>query len=166
MAEANTSVGDVQPALRRVMGPKLLLLFIIGDILGTGIYALVGQVAEEVFALITYVSLGTGSDVVAELGGTTALLLLAVFSLVNVAVLVLRKNKVDAKHFKAPPGLPIVGAIACLYLVLPFSGRATIQYELAGMLLLLGLILYGVTVLLNRRLGVKQTTLDPSKFDG
>jgi basic amino acid/polyamine antiporter, APA family len=48
MAEANTSVGDVQPALRRVMGPKLLLLFIIGDILGTGIYALVGQVAEEV----------------------------------------------------------------------------------------------------------------------
>ena len=118
------------------------------------------------FALITYVSLGTGSDVVAALGGTTALLLLAVFSLVNVAVLVLRKNTVDAKHFKAPPGLPIVGAIACLYLVLPFSGRATIQYELAGMLLLLGLILYGVTVLLNRRLGVKQTTLDPSKFDG
>jgi basic amino acid/polyamine antiporter, APA family len=110
--------------------------------------------------------LGTGSDVVAALGGTTALLLLAVFSLVNVAVLVLRKNKVEAKHFKAPPGLPIVGAIACLYLVLPFSGRATIQYELAGMLLLLGLILYGVTVLLNRRLGVKQTTLDPSKFDG
>ena len=48
MAEANTSAGDVQPALRRVMGPKLLLLFIVGDILGTGIYALTGQVAEEV----------------------------------------------------------------------------------------------------------------------
>jgi len=36
------------PALRRVMGPKLLLLFIIGDILGTGIYALTGDVAAEV----------------------------------------------------------------------------------------------------------------------
>src|SRR5688500_12642992 len=34
--------------LRRVMGPKLLLLFIIGDILGTGVYALTGQVAAEV----------------------------------------------------------------------------------------------------------------------
>ncbi|HET9647929.1 MAG TPA: APC family permease, partial [Microlunatus sp.] len=37
-----------EPALRRVMGPKLLLLFIIGDILGTGIYALTGDVAAEV----------------------------------------------------------------------------------------------------------------------
>ena len=33
------------PDLLRVMGPKLLLLFIIGDILGTGVYALTGQVA-------------------------------------------------------------------------------------------------------------------------
>jgi len=37
-----------EPALRRVMGPKLLLLFIVGDILGTGVYALTGQVAAEV----------------------------------------------------------------------------------------------------------------------
>src|SRR6188472_2824059 len=38
-----------QPSeLKRVMGPKLLLLFVIGDILGTGIYALTGQVAAEV----------------------------------------------------------------------------------------------------------------------
>ena len=34
--------------LIRVMGPKLLLLFIVGDILGTGVYALTGQVAGEV----------------------------------------------------------------------------------------------------------------------
>jgi hypothetical protein len=37
-----------EPTLRRVMGPWLLLLFIIGDILGTGIYALTGQVAKQV----------------------------------------------------------------------------------------------------------------------
>src|SRR5215216_7590758 len=37
-----------QPELRRVMGPKLLLLFIVGDILGTGIYAVTGNVARQV----------------------------------------------------------------------------------------------------------------------
>ena len=37
-----------QPELKRVMGPWLLLLFIVGDILGTGIYALTGQVAKQV----------------------------------------------------------------------------------------------------------------------
>src|ERR1044072_5919123 len=39
---------ELEPALHRVMGPGLLLLFIIGDILGTGIYALTGQVAKHV----------------------------------------------------------------------------------------------------------------------
>ena len=38
----------IQPELKRVMGPWLLLLFIVGDILGTGIYALTGQVANQV----------------------------------------------------------------------------------------------------------------------
>lgn len=118
------------------------------------------------FGLITYVSLGSDSNVVEALGGTTSLLLLAVFTIVNVAVLVLRRDRVDADHFRAPPGLPVVGALVSLYLVLPFSGRDAIQYELAGLLLLLGLVLYGVTLLLNRRLGVQQQALDPAKLDG
>src|SRR5215217_1494967 len=41
-----------QPSLKRVMGPGLLLLFIVGDILGTGIYALTGQVAAEVGGVV------------------------------------------------------------------------------------------------------------------
>ncbi len=41
-----------QPELNRVMGPKLLLLFIIGDILGTGIYAVTGSVAKEVGGVV------------------------------------------------------------------------------------------------------------------
>ncbi len=50
MSEAVTGQGapDKQPELKRVMGPGLLLLFIVGDILGTGVYALVGDVAGEV----------------------------------------------------------------------------------------------------------------------
>ncbi len=37
-----------EPGLKRVMGRKLLLLFIVGDILGTGVYALTGEVAGQV----------------------------------------------------------------------------------------------------------------------
>ncbi|MGZ6777483.1 MAG: APC family permease [Mycobacterium sp.] len=39
---------DKPPELKRVMGPGLLLLFVVGDILGTGVYALTGDVAAEV----------------------------------------------------------------------------------------------------------------------
>src|SRR3954464_11600152 len=46
MSRADTI--DQQPELKRVMGPGLLLLFVVGDILGTGIYALTGDVAAEV----------------------------------------------------------------------------------------------------------------------
>jgi APA family basic amino acid/polyamine antiporter len=46
MSQAAATPG--QPELHRVMGPKLLLLFIVGDILGTGVYALTGTVAGEV----------------------------------------------------------------------------------------------------------------------
>jgi amino acid transporter len=45
---AETATVEEQPELRRVMGPGLLLLFVVGDILGTGVYALTGQVAGEV----------------------------------------------------------------------------------------------------------------------
>jgi amino acid transporter len=46
--ESQVDQNGPEPDLRRVMGPKLLLLFIVGDILGTGVYALTGQVAGEV----------------------------------------------------------------------------------------------------------------------
>ena len=39
--------GEEEGALKRVITPKLLLLFIVGDILGGGIYALVGEVGAE-----------------------------------------------------------------------------------------------------------------------
>ena len=54
MADTTTDEAraDGQPTLKRVMGPGLLLLFIVGDILGTGIYALTGQVAAEVGGVV------------------------------------------------------------------------------------------------------------------
>ena len=39
---------DDESPLRRTIGRKLLVLFIIGDILGAGIYALTGEVAGQV----------------------------------------------------------------------------------------------------------------------
>src|SRR5919112_4057165 len=57
MAESSSSTVTAdtplhQPELKRVMGPKLLLLFIVGDILGTGIYAVTGSVANEVGGVV------------------------------------------------------------------------------------------------------------------
>ena len=46
MQEPTDSQGA--PALRRAIGPKLLLFLVIGDMLGTGIYALTGDVAGTV----------------------------------------------------------------------------------------------------------------------
>ncbi len=50
--------------------------------------------------LLTYVSSDPKGSIVGLLGGTTALLLLAVFTVVNVSVLVLRRDKVEHKHFR------------------------------------------------------------------
>src|SRR5687767_493095 len=53
-ASTPSAVGGAaaEPSLHRVMGPWLLLLFIVGDILGTGIYALTGQVAKQVGGVV------------------------------------------------------------------------------------------------------------------
>jgi APA family basic amino acid/polyamine antiporter len=102
-------------------------------------------------ALSAYVSLDTEGSVVAVLGGTTSLLLLAVFAVVNATVLVLRRDHVEHKHFNAGPVLPVIGALSCIYLVLPWtSGRGMEQYEIAGVLLLLGIVLWGVTWIVGR----------------
>ena len=52
IAKEGRSTPAVEPSLHRVMGPWLLLLFIVGDILGTGIYALTGQVAKQVGGVV------------------------------------------------------------------------------------------------------------------
>ena len=99
------------------------------------------------FALIAFVG------EVPALGGTTALLLLCVFTIVNIAVLVLRKDAVDQPHFRTPTALPIVGAICCAFLAGPWTGRDTVQYQIAGALLIVGTLLWALTVLVNRREG-------------
>jgi APA family basic amino acid/polyamine antiporter len=86
---------------------------------------------------------------VAQLGGTTALLLLMVFTIVNIAVLVLRRDPVEHDHFRTPTPVAVLGALCCAYLVTPLSGRPSEQYAIAGVLLALGLVLWVINWALN-----------------
>ncbi|WP_448626242.1 APC family permease [Geodermatophilus sp. URMC 64] len=112
------------------------------------------------FGLITFVG------AVPALGGTTALLLLCVFTVVNVAVLVLRRDRVAEEHFRTPTVLPVVGALACGFLATPLSGRPAEQYRIAGILLGIGVVLWVVTVLVNRSRGRDAGHLDPARLSG
>lgn len=87
---------------------------------------------------------------VPALGGTTSLLLLCVFAIVNVAVLVLRNDPVGHGHFRTPLILPVLGAITCIFLAGPWSGRDTIQYVIAACLIGLGVVLWFATVRIMR----------------
>ncbi len=78
------------------------------------------------------------------LGDTTAFLLLCVFAVVNVAVLVLRKDRVEHEHFRTPTVLPVLGAITAIILASPLADRPADVYIRAGVLLLIGIGLWGL----------------------
>jgi APA family basic amino acid/polyamine antiporter len=81
---------------------------------------------------------------VEDLGDTTALLLLCVFAVVNVSVLVLRKETVDHHHYRTPSVLPVLGTITCVVLASPFVGREGTVYLTAAILLGIGVVLWFV----------------------
>ena len=78
------------------------------------------------------------------LADTTVLLLLCVFAIVNISVLVLRRDEVDHDHFRAPTVLPAIGAVACLVLASPLTGRDASVYLRAAILLAIGVALWAV----------------------
>ena len=117
-------------------------------------YIAIGFTTLLAFALITFVG------EVPALGGTTALLLLCVFTVVNVAVLVLRRDPVDHQHFRTPTILAILGAAFCAFLTGPWTGRDFVQYRVAGVLLAVGVVLWFVTVIINRSTGVRRAEPD------
>lgn len=132
------------------------------------------------FAVILYVTVFASSDAIAVLGGTTSLLLLAVFAIVNVAVLVLRRDgpsttravqragaetgnrssRQPRRHYRTPTPLPVIGCFASLYLVTPLSGRPGQQYLLAAILIVSGVVLSSATQLFNRRRGHRELPID------
>jgi amino acid transporter len=109
--------------------------------------------------LIVLVTFAAESEVIGALAGTTALLLLCVFTVVNVACLVLRRSDGHDRGFSAPSWTPYVGAVACAYLVGPWARDSDdyIQYRIAGLLLGLGVVLWAITWLTNRGVRAKST---------
>ena len=108
--------------------------------------------------LILYVTSDPKSNVVANLSGTTAFLLLCVFTVVNVACLVLRRKRdPNRKVFFTSPGqLPLVAALLCAFLAGPWVGRNIIQYQVAGGLMAIGVLLWLITWLINRKTNTGQ----------
>jgi amino acid transporter len=105
------------------------------------------------FAIIctTVIALALASwSGVRTLGGTTALLLLCVFAIVNLAVLLLRGRPVAHRHYRAPTFCPALGFLSCVYLASPLAGRESSQYVVAGALLLLGIALFILNAFLER----------------
>ncbi|MEU5685664.1 amino acid permease [Streptomyces venezuelae] len=84
------------------------------------------------------------------LGDTTAFLLLCVFAVVNVAVLVLRRDPVEHKHFRTPTALPVLGAVTALILASPLADRPAEVYIRAGVLIAIGVALWGVNKVVLR----------------
>lgn len=82
----------------------------------------------------------TGS--VADLASTTVVLLLLVFTFVNVSVLVLRRDAVEHAHFVTPSVVAVIGALASAGVLAFRVIDNPDQLVRAGLLLLLGIALW------------------------
>jgi basic amino acid/polyamine antiporter, APA family len=157
-AVANSALINMLMASRLVYGMsrERVLPAILGKVHPTRRtpYIAIGFTSLLAFGLITFVG------EVPALGGTTALLLLCVFTVVNIAVLVLRRDTVEHKHFKTPTIVAVLGAITCAFLAGPWTGRDPVQYKVAGVLLAIGIALWVVTVLVNRATGLSAEPID------
>ncbi len=83
------------------------------------------------------------------LASTTVVLLLLAFIMVNIAVLVLRRDTVERDHFHAPTVFPVLGILVCAGLL---TQQDLSTFLLAGALLVLGAVLYAINAFVKRQL--------------
>ncbi len=76
-----------------------------------------------------------------KLADTTVALLVVVFAIVNVTVLMLRRDEVEHDHFRVPWPLPVIGVGISIALLTQVAGDA---YARAGILIGLGLLLWAI----------------------
>lgn len=85
----------------------------------------------------------------AALASTTVVLLLLIFITVNIAVLKLKRERVDRDHFHAPVVFPLLGIAVSIGLLTQVEGTNFLR---AGGLLLVGLALWGANFLIKKRM--------------
>ena len=138
-AVTNSALINIMMASRLCYGManERILPRALGRVLPSRRTPVVGIVFVSVLA-IGLVSTGE----IAGLGDTTSFLLLCVFAVVNIAVLVLRRDRVAHDHFRAPTALPVLGAVTALVLAGPLSDRPANVYIRAGVLLAIGIGLW------------------------
>jgi amino acid transporter len=107
-------------------------------------------VAIAFTTLLAMVLVSTGD--LSTLADMTVLLLLTVFALVNISVLVLRRDAVDHDHYRAPTVLPVVGAVISIAVMFTKEGDVFLR---AGLLLLLGVVFWVINLVALRRQGAR-----------
>ena len=71
----------------------------------------------------------------------------------------------DGRPLQDADGLPVIGCLASLYLVTPLSGRPSQQYVLAGILVVIGIVLFFVTMAINRSSAFEDAGItDPTRL--
>ncbi len=94
-----------------------------------------------------------------SLADTTVALLTVVFAVVNVSVLVLRREPVEHEHFVVPSVIPVIGVVVSLALLTQVEAAT---YGRAAVLVGLGVVLWIVNWLILRREGRGAATAPPS----
>ena len=112
-------------------------------------------VAIAFTTLLAAILISTGD--LSDLADTTVLLLLFVFTIVNATVLVLRRDPVEHEHFTAPTALPVLGALVSVALIVDTATDGLEVFVRAGLLLLLGALLW----LVNRLVTGPVDEVDP-----
>jgi hypothetical protein len=77
-------------------------------------------------------------------------------------VLVLRRDQVEHAHFRAPSWTPWAGIVLCGFLATPLSGRSPREFLIAGILLVVGAVLWVINRLFVGRVEVDATRLGKS----
>jgi len=172
-AVANTALINMLMASRLVYGlakqdvlPRSLAKVLPGRRTPWAGIAFTTLLAPGLNAVVTFQS---ENSIVGALSGTTGLLLLVVFTIVNVACLVVRRDTTTQGRFRAPTPIPVIGAVACAFLVGPWARDPEdwIQYRIAAGLLAVGIVLWALTWLTNRGVRAKKTGFrDPDQLGG
>ena len=97
-------------------------------------------VAILVTTVLAIVLAATGE--LLDLASTVVLLLLFVFLSTNIAVLVLRRDRVEHEHFRSPTAMPVLAVLSCMLLL---TRQEPQHWLIAGVLLAVGVLVHLVT---------------------